>query len=985
MERNSQNQPEEGLFRQLVQSLTASVAQRPFAALGFVAIISLLSLGVSARFLTFKTNRADLIDPNTPFHQRWIQFVERFGEDSDIVCVVEAENTNQLRTVLERLGSSLEAERDLFDRVMYKVDPRSLQSKGLQYLAPGDLEKANARLEMYAPILEGHWNRAGLESYCRRLADYIRTSAEQGEAAKLEGAISQSQALISSLGRFLQSPGDFTSPWPEVISASSFPQGGTLEARYQITPSGRMGFVLARPRDVSTDFTGSSASLTRLRKIVSTVKSEFSNVKIGVTGIPVLEADEMQRSQADMSLASLISFVGVGLVMVMGFRGLRYPVLSMAVLAVGMAWSLGFATLAVGHLNILSVSFAAILIGLGADYAVHYLTHYLDHRKNGEDVVTALVSTSKHVGTGITAAAVTSALAFFSAVLTSFLGVAELGVIAGGGILLCAGLTFIVLPALIVLADKRFASRRVPAPYQGDLIRHLTTRFPRLVSCVTLILVLGIGIQALTFRDGKIESRVKYDYNLLNLQAEGVESVDLQKRIFQETNGSLLYAVSICDSAQAARLRKEKFLELPSVSRVEDLASYLPSYPASETNLLVQAIHARLSGLGDLPREVPQMNPLSIGHALEALYQSLHDRPEPAAQGAAAALNGILDSFEQIPLEYQVQLLTGYQQGMLMALHRQFQAVAAISDPVPISANDFPDALRSRYVSDQGEWLLRIYPSHQIWDEDPLRTFVTDVRSIDPEVTGTPLQNYEAAGQIQHSYMQAAIYSLGAIILVLLIDTLGTGPLIVALLSPLAAVAISLVMVHQSQGSVDPIWLVAVYVGVAVGVGAVFDFRSIRQAFLALLPSVGGIFMTFGIMSMTHLDLNPANMIVLPLVLGLGVDCGVLVMHDYRSQRHRYMTSGSVINAIVMNAVTTIVGFASMLISAHRGLVSLGLVLVIGLSCSLFISVGLLPALLTWISQSRRGSDPDFGEEIGPDEEIPAVVPLRYHQISDVA
>lgn len=966
----------------MIQMLTVSVVQRPWATLCFVALITLISVGITGRFLSFKTNRADLIDPNTPYHQRWLRFVDRFGDDSELVIAVEGTNEQELRPVLDHLGACLESEKELFDRVLYKVDPGSLQRKALQYLAPGELEKALARLEMYSPILSGHWNRAGLESYCRRLADFIQRSEQQHSTENLPGALQQSEQLIHSLDKFVRHPGDFSSPWPEVVSASAFPHGGTLETRYQITPSGKMGFVVALPRDVSANFSGKSASLSRLREIIRAAQDRFPKTRIGVTGIPVLEADEMERSQQDMTVATVISFVGVGFILLVGFRGFRHPLLSMVMLAVAISWCLGYTTIAVGHLNILSVSFAAILIGLGIDYAIHYLAHYLELRHQGHSLLNSLTVTSRHVGTGIVTAAVTTAVAFFCATFTNFLGVAELGIIAGGGILLCAMATFLVLPSLIVLADEKLEPRQLPTPFQGNVLRRITRDYPLAVAGVTLAIIIGIGCQAFSYHDGRIWSRVKYDYNLLNLQAKGLESVELQKRIFNETNGSLLYAVSMTDSAQKVRLLKEKFLELPTVSRVEELGSFMPAYPAGETNLLVQAIHARLSALSELPREFPQLNPLSIGQGLESLYQVLRDRPEPETQAAAQVLNDVLNRMEQLSVQQQLELLAGYQQGMLMALHRQFQMLAAISDPEPVSPTDLPDALRSRFVSDFGDWLIRVYPTEQIWDEVPLSKFVQNVRTVDPEITGTPLQNYEAARQIQSSYLHAAVYALAAIALILLIDALELGPMIVTLFAPLAAVALSVALVHGSEESIQPIWLISVYISVAMAVAAIFDFTSVRDTFLALLPAIGGIFMMFGILGIAGIDLNPANLIVLPLILGIGVDDGVHVLHGYRLQKGPYETAPSTINAVTLTSLTTMVGFGSMVVAAHQGLVTLGLVLVIGVGSCLFISLVLLPAVLTLIP--RRTSDLDADDRDrqdelpAEDEELEAhVVPIR--------
>lgn len=974
MERSTENAKEEGLLTELILCLTRAVIRRPAVTLAFSVVLGIVSLGITARFLTFKTNRADLIDSNADFHQRWLRFQQLFGDDSDVVVVVEGEGEQQVRPVMDWIGQRLEAEPDLFTRVLYKVDPSALQSRALQYLTPADLEKANARLEMYGPILAGHWSRAGLESYSRRLADYIKNSADHGAEQDLTGAISQSEALVSSLATFLRNPQDFTSPWPEVVSENAFPERGSLEPRYQLTPNGKMGFVLALPRVGADNFSGNSKSLKKLDQILADARLEFSQVQIGATGIPILEAEEMSRSQFDMTASSLISTIGVALIMLAGFRGFRHPILSMLMLGIGFSWTLGYITLAVGHLNILSVSFAAILIGLGCDYSIHYLTHYVELRRSGYSLHDAIIHTVRDVGTGSVTAAISTSLSFFCATFTNFLGVSELGIIAGGGILLCALATLTALPAMIAISDKNLLTKQMPNPFEGVLLRKVINRCPRLVTCLALLLVFGIGLQAFEWKDGRIQCKVKYDYNLLNLQARGLEAVDLQERIFDESNGSLLFAVSIANSPQDARLLKEKFLELPTVSRVEELASYLPAYPASETGLLVQAIHARLSGLSDLPREFPQLNPLTLGQGLESLYQSLLSRPEREAQVAAGTLNAVLDILEQLSLEQQMQVFGGYQQGLLMSLHRQFQMLAAISNPRPVSPQDFPEALRSRFVSKTGEWLVRVYPSSQIWDEVPLRNFVEDVRTVDAEATGTPLQNYEAAGQMQESYMNASMYALAAILLVLLMDGLELGPMLISLISPLIVLGLWFTLARNSGIELKPMWMLGLYVCITFMVAAVFDLSSVRNTFVAMLPPALGLLLVFGIMALAGIELNPANLIVLPLIMGIGVDEGVLVIHDYRMQKKRYEVGASTINSVTLTSVTSIIGFGSMMIASHQGLVSLSSVLTLGVATCLFISLVMLPAMLTWLSRSRFGHKYPDADENNSEQEPEQVI-----------
>ncbi|MCA9074782.1 MAG: MMPL family transporter [Planctomycetaceae bacterium] len=937
-----------GLIPDVLRSVTRSVSRRPSGVLWLVTLLVLLSLGISARFLSFKTDRSDLIDANAEFQQRWLEYTSRFGQNSDAVVVVESQDTNAIKRVLDDLGRQLEAQPQLFDRVFYKFDPTTLKGKGLQYLPSEELEYCLNSLNQYGDILDGRWDRAGLQTTTETLNRRLKDQ----DPAERTVALTQAHTLTYSLRDFVVS-GEFTSPWPTCFSESARFDASSFQPIYQITESGHMGFLLTVLVDGGDDFQGSSQSIDRLRELIGDTEELYPGVEIGLTGIPILESDEMRRSQSDMTIASVISFVGVGLLLLLGFRGVRHPALAMLMLLVGLSWSVGYATLVVGHLNILSVSFTAILVGLGIDFAIHYLARYLELRHAGVELRPALLRTSWGVGTGIVTAAVTTALAFFCATFTTFLGVAELGIIAGGGILLCCVTTFVVLPALIAIADRRVEPRRLPSQFQGVLLRRLTARRPMIVTIATIAAIIVISTGSLTLVDGHVVPKVKYDSNLLNLQARGVDSVNLQNRVFRESQGSLLYAVSLAKSPQELLQRKAAFEQLSSVGRVEELASQFPRDQSGVTVQLVSDINKKLSHLSEFPREFPRLNPQAIGLALEDLFLSLRNINSPQGVEAVTALDELLNKLETFPLQKQVGLLDNYQYAMLAALKGQFEAIATVADPTPVSPGDFPEAVRERFVSRDGTWLLRVYPESQVWDEEPLARFVDDVRTVDPDVTGTPLQNFEAAGQIRDSYLQSAIYALMVIWIVLLVDAVDSVALVIGMVTPLAVIGATFAVFPEPQKLLNPVEVLALYLALTTAATAIFDFTNVRNTFLTMLPPLAGSALMFGILGFCGIDLNPANLIVLPLILGIGVDDGVHVMHDFRMQSGVYRTSASTINAIMLTSLTSMIGFGSMLVAAHRGLASLGLVLVIGVGSCLFVSLVTLPAILTLLSRRR--------------------------------
>ncbi|MDB5336770.1 MAG: hopanoid biosynthesis associated transporter like protein HpnN, partial [Planctomycetaceae bacterium] len=551
----------------------------------------------------------------------------------------------------------------------------------------------------------------------------------------------------------------------------------------------------------------------------------------------------------------------------------------------------------------------------------------------------ALLETSGTVGPGILTAAATTSLAFFCAIFTDFLGVAELGLIAGGGILLCAVAAFTFLPALIAFIDQFFKPSPMPSPFNGKTLRDMTSQHPAVVSIVALAMVgllAGYGF------------RVKYDYNLMNMQAEGLESVKIQKRIVQESDNCLLFAVSLADSPQAALEMKRKFEALPQVQRVEEVASVMPKHPAAETELLVQGVEVLLA---NLPEGMPPRNVATPG-ALNGTLAQFIDQLQTSALVDAPELSDKLVLIEErlaaLPVMQQVALLTEFQERMTGDLLMRLRGLKSVADSESVGVKDLPSALVSRFVSKQGKWLLQIYPKEEIWDIAPLKKFIDEVRSVDPDVTGIPLQNYEASRQIRSSYETVAMYALLASYLVLLIDFLSLRNTLLGLMAPLGgvlALAGGLVWLGRP---IDYQVLALAYVLMTLTLVAFLDISGFFNILLSLLPPLAGALMTLGTLGVLHVDLNPANLIILPLILGIGVDNGVHVMHDFRLQKlGAYRTTPSLINALFLTSMSNMAGFASMILAAHRGLRSIGMVLTIGVGSCLFVSAVLLPALLT--------------------------------------
>jgi uncharacterized protein len=971
--------PSEASFLAAPLGLVTRAAVRfPVATLVAAVVLAVLALLLAHQRLGFRTSRLDLLNPESGYNRLWIDYIDEFGDEDDAVIVVEGRGREQIVPVLEELSHLLSRQQRLFHAVLHQVDLSTIRAKGLHYLSTEQLATIEGFLDRAGPVLTGDWSQLQigvmLERLCDRLEQELSAAAPGADHALVEyELVPLAQGLLGTLAR----RGDYQSPWPEmphaVVTLSE------SDSNYLLTSEGRLGFVLLRLAD-DGQLARYTTAIVELRRLIQQVSVRHPDVRIGLTGLPVMENDEMHASQSSMLKASVISLVGVACLFMAGFGGVRHPLLTVAALLLALAWSFGYITLAVGHLNILSVAFSVILIGLGIDFGVHYTARYLSLRSTIRRSEAALVETARSVGPGTVTGGVTTAIAFFTAGLTQFTGIAELGVIAGGGILLCIVAALVVLPAMIQLADRntRAAGRderparqrsfgsgasrvdlaaaggaaspipavhgegmrtcaakldsgrgdaspgasglpSVPEPLPIDAWLAPLWKRPWLLLAASLLVSMAAAAGCW---------RLWYDHNLLNLQPEGLESVELERKLLAESDQSVWFALSLSDSRDELLARKERFLQLASVQRTEEIVSLLP--PDHEHRQPVIArIHERLAALPERPPLIAVDRLEELGGVLARASQLAGEANRTGA--AVRLLEQIRDALRRLPPSECFARLSDFQQGMAGDLLTRLYTLRGVSNPEPPNLADLPQSLVTRFVGHGGRHLLKIYGRGNIWDMQGLERFVFDVKSVDPAATGQPLQTYYASRQMQQSYVHAALYALLAVSIVLLLD-----------------------------------------------------FGRLRWCLLSMVPMAVGMAIMLGLMGWLDIPLNPANMIVLPLILGIGLDDGVHVVHDFRRQRAAagaarrtravpgraddassaaaYRPSWSTLMAVLITSLTTMVGFGSLMICEHRGLESLGRTLVIGVSCCLFTSLVMLPALLHLISRGRPGCVPSEAE-----------------------
>ena len=419
-----------------LERFTRLVIRFPVATLVLAGVAAAASVWLTTTQLGFRTSRAELLSPNSEYNRRWLAYTKEFGDKEDVVVVVEGESREQIVPALDDVCRELAARKDLFGAVLHQTDAPKLRSKGLYYLemeSPDpkelDLAKIDALLNKAGPLLQGDWSALSLGNMTHWMGSAINGGSEaqrrqilQAMQTELPRTIEGLKAAIGRAGPERSSavatgsdvaraadpasPGDCglrsssTFPWPDMPPPKSL--AAQSAATRLISDDGRTGFILLRfLEEDKQSFAQNDESIKALRQLTADVRSRHPQTKIGLTGLPIIEHDEMQSSEKSMSAATFLSFAGVLAVIIVAFGGFRHGVMAMTALLVGMVWACGCVALTVGHVNVLSIAFASILFGLGIDYGIYYVARYLQLRRDTESTSDALAATAASTGPGV--------------------------------------------------------------------------------------------------------------------------------------------------------------------------------------------------------------------------------------------------------------------------------------------------------------------------------------------------------------------------------------------------------------------------------------------------------------------------------------------------------------------------------------------------------------------------------------------------------
>jgi hopanoid biosynthesis associated RND transporter like protein HpnN len=901
---------ENSLIARMLAALAAAVIRyRPLFVYPQLALFGLCIIYTWFN-LKLDFNRDNLVGANKKYHRNFQNFKKEFPTQDDLVVVIQSENTEKNRQFAERLGAKLEAETNTFKDVFYKGDPKMLGSKALLFFPEDDLKSLRKALQDYEPFLQQFTHTTNLQSLFEMVNKQFRTAKEEKNAENdaMIKAMPALERIVREARDSLRRSG--TPPSPGITAL--FDAGPDAEQQMYVTfANGQVYLVTAQAPTENKN----EAAVERLNFLVEQTKKEVPGLNVGVTGEPVLEHAEMEQSQKDTMVASIASLIVCALIFIYGYQETGRPIKATLCLLVGLAYTMAFTTAVIGHLNILTITFVPILIGLAIDYGVHLISRYEEELRRGKTQEAALTKAMIYTGQGIFTGALTTAGAFLAMALTDFKGIQEMGVICGGGLIICFIPMMTLLPVLLLRGRQNVIDHA-----HGDVaqrrarIENIWLQRPIAVTVVTLVLC---ALAATQIR------KVYFDYDLLNMQSEGLPAVEYELLLInankQSTNAtkSVLFGAVTATNLQEAALLEEQLTNLPSVAGVESLTRFLAEDQTRKLEMIRQikqdlcTIHFQEQDLN--PVELSKLNVTlyaTAGYLGNAIAATRTD--DPALSQQLLSLQRAIDDLRKEMLKgnpSQAQSnslkLASFQQALFDDVHDTFEALQNQDASGPLRIQDLPQALRDRFIGVTGKYLIMVYPKEDVWKRENQKRFIEDVQKIYPNVTGTPVQLYYYTESLRASYVQASYYSL-------------------------AAIAV-LVFIH---------------------------FRSPLSVALSLVPVAVGFLWLGGIMGYFGIPLNPANIMTLPLVIGIGVTNGIHILNRFAEEQTPNILARSTGKAVLVSGLTAIAGFGSLILAQHRGIRSLGYIMSAGLATCMIAGLTFLPALLTLIVRADKAKHP---------------------------
>ena len=831
--------------------------------------------------------------------------------DNNILIVVEAATPDQAGDAAALLYEHLQPEQALFEFVYYPNALALFRESGLLYLDTEELQDLSDNLAEVQPFLARLARDPSLRGLLEVLADALDARAD-GEQVELDPVLTRINAAIEAL----QDGTPYRLSWQELMSgdkpdAAGLPGAGAGQSTYR-------EFILLQPKLDYGGFFPATPAIDKIHQVYEELDIASSpGAQIRLTGATVLAHEEMLSVMKGTKTAAVLALALVTLILLVGLGSVKLALVTVISLVTGLLFTAAFATLTVGELNLISVAFAVLYIGLGVDFAIHYCLRYREHLIGGEDRQRALEKTSVNIGGSLFLCAVSTAIGFFAFIPTDYTGVAELGWISGFGMFISFVVTLTVIPALLSLlpikpgADRPVGGWRLVELHPGKLLG---------------------GASFLALASALLLAGIRFDHNPLNLHDQDGAALTTFRQLLAENDLTPWTAIMIADDAAEADRYRERFTRSDLVDKVVSVADFIPGDQDEKLDI-IDEMSLLLGDLSIAAQPDPEtQSPATRLAAVRAFQEKLQavQTDDPVMARLRGNLAGLLEeqdlslstpflrTQDSTVLDSRLrgngdemdsrlrgngaQKLAQLEHALLASLPGRLDALNVSLNADYISLDNLPTQLKRLWLSADGRRRIEIYPKQDMQDDTALREFVRAIQSVSPGVTGAPVMNLEASDAVATAFRQAFLYAFIAITLMLYI-----------------------LLARK------------------------------KDVFLVLIPLLMAAVITGGISVLAGLPLNFANVIALPLLLGIGVDSGIHIIHRFRTDLPdgKSILATSSARAVVVSSLTTMGGVGNLALSPHAGTASMGMLLTLGIGVTVACMLLVLPALLTVVTKPR--------------------------------
>ena len=865
---------------------TNLIGHHPTLVLFLSMLVTAGALIYTAHYFRIDTELADMISDKVPYRKLEKEFQSAFPQLKEtIVVVIDADTPEAARLHTAKLAEHLKKETGLFKEVYTPGSGEFFERNGLLYLNANDLEALSENLASAQPLL----GLISKDLTLRGLFSVVERIVNQ------EADIEQKTRLIPFLDRLAQALDDSASnrlkklSWQEVILGKEAAEAASRQ------------FIILDPVLDYETLSGGEAAIEAIHRIKDDLGLHKSNeVKVRLTGDVVLNYQNLITVNRGMGLTTLVSFLLVAIALVIGLGSGRLVFANLVTLLLGFIWTLGFAIAFVGRLNLISVAFGVLFIGLGIDWGGRYGIRYRELMASGLDHPMAIVETAKGLGVGLRLCTVTAAIGFYSFLPTPYTGVSELGLIAGTGMFINLFATLTVLPALLTLlplkktGTKEFFSNR---PIYRVPYKHAK-------AIVIGAVVLGIISVFLV-------PKLYFDYNPLNLYDADSEPVLTIKELFKNEMTSPWTISLLAKNAKEAEEMVGRLKGLKEVKEAITIDSFVPEDQSRKLAILSDIALFMPPGLETVKSEkltfeknIALLENLEVS-LRKALSPALNEESDYAI--SVSRLHDSVKGFQRAVNhpEKGKEAFDKLDQSVLSNFPGLFHDLNISLRASVVKDSDLPIELRSRYVTTDGRYRVEVFPRENILETQALKRFVEAVSALAPNATDAPVTILGAGNAVVHSFLLATLYALLAITIYLLIE-----------------------------------------------------LKRISDTVLVLLPLTLSLLMTGAASVILDIPFNFANVIVIPLLLGSGIE-GMYFIQRFRTDPppSGNMLETSTARALFFSTLTTILSFSALSFSPHQGMASMGKLLTICVCSLMMTTLILLPALLKFVKNHGMKSE----------------------------